>query len=430
MKQNYVNVSARFLTQMASSQLIRLYEHQKIELSDSVLSNNDLSCIEKLNELHKCEILKVSRKYIKATQYVGFVRIKNKTIQVIPKILKNYAANLHFLLHMLRYTKKLSIKDFSLSNLATFKDDFFEILIWLFTKNLRALIERNMKKSYVLLQENSTFLKGKLLVAEQIRKPLLGNLQHYCQFEEFTENNLLNQILKYTVSRLLIQSCNQQSIKLMLQIMADFVNVELREISLADFTKLHFTRLNIEYKPIIELAKLLLLNRTISLEMSKMETFAFMFDMNKLFEEFIYEFMKNHQTALEIKAISAQKTLGRLFGEFNMYYDILVKPYKGEDILIDTKYKITDTSLYHNGLSESDFYQMYTYASSQPKKFYKTILLYPKVAAEDKNYYHSVDGTEFKLSTRNIDLEKIWDVHRNCLNEPSLIEELDRCLEE
>lgn len=66
---------------------ITFYEHEKKVWND-IFTEIELNELEKINRVHKCSIFKLLRKEIVATQYVGFIKIKNKTIQVILKYLK------------------------------------------------------------------------------------------------------------------------------------------------------------------------------------------------------------------------------------------------------------------------------------------------------------------------------------------------------
>ena len=67
-----------------------------------------------------------------------------------------------------------------------------------------------------------------------------------------------------------------------------------------------------------------------------------MFDMNKLFEEFIFEILKENKKDFEIKNIQREKQK-KIFdnkeNNFSMKPDIYIEFEKDEKIIIDTKYK-------------------------------------------------------------------------------------------
>ncbi|AQS05554.1 McrC family protein [Clostridium beijerinckii] len=407
---------------------ITFYEHEKKVWND-IFTEIELNELEKINRVHKCSIFKLLRKEIVATQYVGFIKIKNKTIQVIPKIFKNNDnENLHFLLYMLQYTEKLKIKNFSLTSFNKIDGSFFEVFIWLYARNLLDILKPGIKKQYVVNEENSNFLKGKFLIGEHIKYNNFNNAKFFCSFDEFTEDNRLNQILKY-VSNILIQvSKNSTNKKYLKQILFILDEVQLKKVTVDDIDKIHFSRLNEEYRPIINLCKLILSNTTISFGLSKIETFSFMFDMNKLFEEFIYKFIKKHKEEIGIKNISGQKLLGKLFGEFNMYYDIYIKDENNRDIIIDTKYKSPADMNKHYGLSQADFYQMFAYSQSQEKKIENIILLYPKSTIEESSFKHSDGINKINLFIKCIDIQTIWDEKNKRLNKDAFIDNIKECI--
>ncbi|MBC2524508.1 hypothetical protein HGI67_16310 [Clostridium beijerinckii] len=407
---------------------ITFYEHEKKVWND-IFTEIELNELEKINRVHKCSIFKLLKKEIVATQYVGFIKIKNKTIQVIPKIFKNNDnENLHFLLYMLQYTEKLKIKNFSLTSFNKIDGSFFEVFIWLYARNLLDILKPGIKKQYVVNEENSNFLKGKFLIGEHIKYNNFNNAKFFCSFDEFTEDNRLNQILKY-VSNILIQvSKNSTNKKYLKQILFILDEVQLKKVTVDDIDKIHFSRLNEEYRPIINLCKLILSNTTISFGLSKIETFSFMFDMNKLFEEFIYKFIKKHKEEIGIKNISGQKLLGKLFGEFNMYYDIYIKDENNRDIIIDTKYKSPADMNKHYGLSQADFYQMFAYSQSQEKKIENIILLYPKSTIEESSFKHSDGINKINLFIKCIDIQTIWDEKNKRLNKDAFIDNIKECI--
>ena len=76
-----------------------------------------------------------------------------------------------------------------------------ELIIQLFTNQCKKLLQKGLAKSYQIHQETVPFLKGKLLLQQQIKNQSKFNLQFACEFDEFTENIVENQILLSTLNR-------------------------------------------------------------------------------------------------------------------------------------------------------------------------------------------------------------------------------------
>ena len=144
--------------------VISLSEFEEIPIAEleAKIGKRGIRLLKKINSRSGCEIFRLMHDKVKASQYVGFVRVLGYTIQVVPKVFRDdKPKNLHFLLGLLRYTKKIQVKEHEIGNLGKVKDDFFEILIFLFARSLRELLRRDFKKTYVVHEENSSFLKGK-----------------------------------------------------------------------------------------------------------------------------------------------------------------------------------------------------------------------------------------------------------------------------
>lgn len=80
--------------------------------------------------------------------------------------------------------------------------------------------------------------------------------------------------------------------------------VTLSPVNPADFERVRFNRLNEEYEPLINLAKLFIENMSLELQGSRFRTFSLLFDMNILFEEFVGEFLVNRSNSATQEILS------------------------------------------------------------------------------------------------------------------------------
>jgi hypothetical protein len=79
------------------------------------------------------------------------------------------------------------------------QDILSPLLIIQYLNTLRKIVRKGLKKSYYQVTENlNSKIKGKILVARNIRQNLLKNkhTSTYCRFEEFGVNSLENRLLK------------------------------------------------------------------------------------------------------------------------------------------------------------------------------------------------------------------------------------------
>jgi len=422
---------------------ITLLEHKWSRSLDS----DKIDLLDRINNRQRNKILEVGHNKIKARQYVGLIRIGNITIQILPKLCKlddtesiseppqeKINKIIQNLLFMLSYTRKLKISETEISDIKKNRSDFFEILIYLFVKNLNDLIQNDLYKKYIIEAENLNYLRGKLLIHQDIRVNITSKHKFFCEFDEFTENNLLNQILKYTIELLRGVSVQNNNQKLLTHLSFIFSDVSLNRINSSHFKKLHFDRLNEPYKPIVDLCQLFIENSSVELRPGHFKTFTFVFDMNKLFEEFIFEFIRRNKDKISSDILNVGHECGYMFDvpeKFQLKPDIVLNMKNGKKIIIDAKYKMLDEEKIHGGISQSDMYQMFTYGS---RRFGadELILLYPKsieISENNRGFYRvnkldKRDECKFRVHIRQIPIEidlKLESGKKELINELSRI---------
>lgn len=408
-----------------SSKIISLLEYEESEK----LSKKELKELERINKLTNYDIFTItSNSGIKAKQYVGVCQIGKRTIEVMPKIFtqsNSFGEDLteqskikQNLLYMLSYTKKIKIKESEISYLSK-NSSLFEAIIYLFGKNLIELLKKDLIRNYERRGENTNFLKGKLLMTKHLRYNLFNKAKFYSEFDEFTEDNLLNQVFKATIDKLLRFTKNSKNFKLLTECNLILQDILLKYISLNDVEKVGFHRLNKQYEDIFNLAKILLFGNSTDLSAKNTKTYSLMFDMNKLFEEFIFEFIKK-ECDIKDYNIQAEKPREYIFNEspkFELKPDITISNDKKVLNIIDTKYKkiFYDKSKKY-GVSTSDIYQMFVY--SQIYKCKEITLLYPKFETKFEEKFQS----EFNF---NVNIQTV-NLHIDLLNNKSkLVEELN-----
>jgi len=106
-------------------------------------------------------------------------------------------------------------------------------------------------------------------------------------------------------------------------------DVSHHSIRPSDLDRIQLDRLNRDYEPVLDLCRLLLESSTLNLQTGRVAQFAFVFDMNRLFEEFVAEFLRRHKSRIwlgdgRLAKVEYQRRLGRLFGEFSMDADLVL----------------------------------------------------------------------------------------------------------
>lgn len=416
-------------------EVIKIFEYDKKPINGNSginFSRKEINQLQKLNEHIKntqqvnTDIVSFvywngEAREIITSSFVGVIKVGRKIIQILPKMARGeseseYSAQaIHNLLYMLSYTKRLGIKETDLASLKRFNDNFFEVLIYLLAKNLLDLVKTNFHKQYVGKEDNLSFVKGKLQFNNHLRKNIVNRSRFYLEFDEFSEDNLLNQILKYTIQLLIKATGNFNNLKMLQELSFIFSDISFKKIRMSDFKEVRLSRLNQKFEPILNLCKIFISDSSLELSADRINTFSFIFDMNILFEEFIGEFIKKNFSDND-RRISLQKPARNFvkdkiidsisYGEvFRLKPDIQIYKNSGDDpvTIIDTKYKVLgDTDDKKEGVVQSDLYQMNAYA----KKYNcgNIVLLYPMLSSQSpKNIRFKIDETtDIHIRTVNL----------------------------
>ena len=354
-------------------------EYAKVEINDSYL--------DKLQAYLKCQklesALKVTRHGIKTKSWVGVIKYKNLHLEILPKLISEDANNdkkiseaersiiLKNLIFMLSYTKNLDIKTNDNAKLSTEKNPFIEILIREFATSLFEALKRLTPKRYVREEENLNYLKGKIKFSKNIRYNCTNQAKFYCEYDEFSENNLLNQLFLFVSTCLYNISNNSYNKKTLKFIINYYSDISFVRFDKFKVRKIKLTRNQELCKKSFNLAKMFVEQTSVDLSKNKFENITLVWDMNKLFEEFIFELIKRKIPECEAIAQKPKRLLKREnVTRRDTRIDILIQ---NPQVIIDTKYKkFTD----FDDISSADIYQVTTYCLLHNYK--RAILLYPQ----------------------------------------------------
>lgn len=305
--------------------------------------------------------------------HVGIIRFADFQLNILPKIIgEEDSLCLENLMFMLRYTRKLEIHSMDSAEISQTKQPFLEVLIAHYANILLNALQRHIPHQYETREDNLPTVKGRILFAKNHLVNAANLARTYCQFDEFTPDNLLNQTLKFVSHALQKLTSVSQTRQKLLKINAVYEDVTLRPVAYAETQKIILNRNHTMFKEPLELAQMFLQNSTISLHNHTFTNLAILFDMNKLFEKFV-------ATALEqafpgqVKIQNKLKIIEDIDGIPGTSYTIRPDILFGKDTIIDTKYK--RLSLPEDKPSEADIYQMLAYNRFYNRK--NIILCYP-----------------------------------------------------
>jgi 5-methylcytosine-specific restriction enzyme subunit McrC len=267
---------------------------------------------------------------------------------------------------------------------------------------LRA-VEQGVLRGYVRVEERLPTIRGRIRFADQIARSASLPFPIELAYEDFMENVIENRILKSATVALLRLSrlpviARRRLMKLR-AVLDDVSPLERpREVALP-----LITRLNQRYEPALRLAALILRASSIDAPKGALAATAFVFDMNKVFEDFVTTALRESMVRFggELRA----QWRGRLDQEQRLeIIPDLTWWIEGRcRAVIDAKYK----ALALSGMPNADAYQMLAYCTALTLD--RGFLVYAKDAGE-RGRTHRVQNANVAVEVRTLDLEAEPDV--------------------
>jgi 5-methylcytosine-specific restriction enzyme subunit McrC len=389
------------------------YLQYKDNTKDNFIKKETFDSLEKfvLENEKTAQYLKITTKngfgkVLQAQNYVGVIQTKDgTTIEILPKI-KNATTekSKDILIKMLKTLKNSPFKNLSVANLKSSKIPLFEIFISMFLEELTILVRNGIKSDYISKEENLKFLKGKLKISEQIKYNTIHKERFFVQYEEFMSNRVENRLIKTTLQYLYKKSKlnkNQQRIREFLFV---FDEIEISHNIKTDFSKIELNRQMKDYQQVLLWCKTFLCENSFSPYKGNDIAFALLFDMNLLFESFVYSYLKKSSNFQDIKSQDRTHHLAyeNGIGRFRLKPDIVIN---GGKIIADTKWKILSEDKAYNGVLQDDMYQLYAYGTKYDN-CEKIYLIYPFDELIIKNSYNYFKNKELKLDILFFDVYK------------------------
>ena len=297
--------------------------------------------------------------------WVGYIPLTDDFhISLVPKVpIRN-------LFGMLEYAYRLDFK--ILEGLADSEAiaELYERLALILAKRVLDRIRRGLYRSYVGESENLPYVRGRIDVLAHVRTPMRVLLP--CHFEDHTADLEENQILLWTLTRILESGiCTERSLS----------HIRQARRALQGFATAYsfspekcvdrlYNRLNQDYEPLHALCRFFLEHTGPTHRLGDRRMLPVLVDMERLFELFVVEWLKRHIPAPY--SVRGQETVQFQMGTtVSINIDITIDDMSTGRTLavLDTKYKATEQP------APSDIQQVVAYAEA--KSCQRAVLIYP-----------------------------------------------------
>jgi 5-methylcytosine-specific restriction enzyme subunit McrC len=301
-----------------------------------------------------------------ASAWVGVVRFSNIEVRVVPKLV---GENLG-VLHMLEYSSGLGAlaRLESARTLASDRDgSLVDLLALLLAEASIQIAKRGILQDYVTREEALTRMRGRLLPYEQVVRHFGQVHSLECRFDELETDIVENQLLSGALAIAKRVAFDSEASRLSARAHAIYSEVADPAAASADTPELEYNRRNEHYRSAHTIARMFLRNLAVNdlYSPGAGESFAFLLDMNKLFEDFVTRMLIDAfaGTDVRVRPQARDRTLIRDARTGRPYAavipDILLeRSAAGLRVPVDAKYKLYD----EKKIDQADIYQTFFYA--------------------------------------------------------------------
>ena len=245
------------------------------------------------------------------------------------------------------------------------------------SKGIAQQLKHGLYREYITKKETLSVMRGKLDLQETIHNRIQRKQKLACDFDELSENNLFNQILKTTMYYLLIDDGVAMDRKIALKkVLVFFDGIDQLEPSEIQWSRLHYQRSNQNYEMLMNICYFVLDGMLQTTEKGEYKMVAFSEEhMARLYEKFIFEYyIQHHKYLSEVKAGQVK---WNLVGENTesmirflpiMQTDIMLR-LQNKILIIDAKYygRTLLSQFDKESLRSNHLYQIFTYVKNHDK---------------------------------------------------------------
>lgn len=357
----------------------QVFEYESIYLDDD-FKRHHWQALARYNERHSSKYFTLLPDGVRFNQYVGVVQAGSLTIEILPKINrqeKDIAMWRRIMLHMLHECRFMKVAHPERATLHLHSGSILDAYLQLYLEEVAALLHGGLSKRYRRVEGNRSSLKGSLRFAQHIQQNIVHAERFYVRHTVYDHEHLLHTIL-YKALQVVNKISTGHAIKSMAgRLMLDFPDMPDIGICAETFTHLKLSRKESRYSEALLIAKMLLLQYRPDIQSGEEHVLALLFDMNKLWEEYVYRQMVKLED--DSFSVSRQESAGFWHLHGNLGFprtirpDIVVDGPNNHRIIIDTKWKLMED----DEPADDDLKQMFAYAHyfDSPSLF----LLYPDI---------------------------------------------------
>ena len=340
--------------------------------------------------------------------------------------LDNKVKNAYYMLCYVFYGDRLTEQDEG-----KFSTESYDNLNNLFSTILCLLLDKQVKKgtykNYINVTDEISTVRGKINLSETINSSSLIRKKIVCDYDEFSNNNLINQIIVTTINYLVRSEKTGKFIKARLnRLKSFFIGVDEIQPKSIRWDSIKYDRNNKAYKYIIDLCKMLL-NEVLVTDQEGNTYFKDFFDgqsMNDLYERFLRKFYETKYPEYTVQVQHLRFNKNKKYDLMpDMFTDVSIIDKKNNRVLvIDAKFYgqiLSDGRVGENInprtviKSSNNIYQMLSYVQNNKvvEKYNEAygLILYAQTVNEPPLDLPYMSLNNNLVSIKTVDMNSDWE---------------------
>lgn len=251
-------------------------------------------------------------------------------------------------------------------------ENIHELFAAILSKGVSQQLKQGLYREYMPKIESLPVMRGKLNMPGTVRNKLQRRQELYCEYDELSENNILNQIIKTSMLALVRQKTVSAENKAALRrVLPFFDTVGIIHPECIKWSTIQIVRGNQNYRMLLNICYFILDGLLLSTDNGKYKMAEFSDEhMHRLYERFILEYYRYHFKSIRASAAQIPWNLDDGTTEFLpiMQTDITLE-YQGRTLIIDAKYygRTMQTQFDKHTIHSGNLYQIFTYVKNRDK---------------------------------------------------------------
>jgi 5-methylcytosine-specific restriction enzyme subunit McrC len=365
------------------SNRVQVFEHGTLAVGEQKFNARQFAALVRYNDRHGCAYFKVGYNRLHFGSFVGVIQVGDLAIEILPKLDNEATADKgkwqRALLQMLHQSGLLTVEAAPEADLHLRKSPLVDVYLDSFLAEVEHLAHVGLVKRYRLTEGNLYKLKGRIQFAQQLRRNLLHRERMFTAHQVYDRDNAFNRVLKCAVAIVEHLTVRPSLASRAAASLLWFEEVADARITAETFERLTYDRNTERYRRAIQLARLIILNYSPDLRGGQEHVVAILFDMNKLFERFIFVQLRRAERLYADRGLRIAGQVSKRFWSSKTIRPDVVAVFNhatGTDrVILDTKWKVPKDGQ----PADDDLKQMYAYNVHLGGR--RSVLVYPMAGA-------------------------------------------------